>query len=241
PLRSASVTAAGAVPAAKSSLAAKLTVAAPTAVVFRSVDVSSEPLFAMARSRIPSPFKSPMATETGKPPVAKSCLAATEVAVAPGAVVFKSTETLLAKKLATARSGMPSPLMSPTARASGAESVPKFFRGEKLTTVDPGAVVFKSTDTRFEPTATTARSSLLSPLKSPIPTALGIATVAKSRLAAKLGTVEPGTVVFTSTDTLLELWFTTARSGKPSPLKSPTAADTGSAPVAKAWPVAKLA
>ena len=47
------------------------------------------------RSGLPSPFTSAAATETGSAPAAKVCWAAKEGVVAPGAVVFSSTDTVL--------------------------------------------------------------------------------------------------------------------------------------------------
>ena len=92
--------------------------------------------------------------------------------------MFSRTDTVFEKKLATAKSGMPSPLRSPTATQSGAEPVLKSSLGEKLGVTDPGAVVFKRTDTRFDPVSATAKSGLLSPLKSPTATQLGSDPVA---------------------------------------------------------------
>ena len=81
---------------AKVCWAAKVGVAvAPGAVVFSSTDTVSEPAFATIRSGLPSPFKSAAVTEDGSLPVAKVCWAAKERVVAPGAVVFSSTDTVL--------------------------------------------------------------------------------------------------------------------------------------------------
>ena len=71
------------------------------------------------RSGLPSPLTSATATESGSTPVAKVCWAAKEAVVAPGAVVFSSTLTLLLPALATTRSGLPSPLTSATATETG--------------------------------------------------------------------------------------------------------------------------
>src|SRR6185295_9092951 len=100
-------------------------VVAPGAVVLISTDTLSEKLLAMARSGMPSPFRSPIATETGKSPVVKSVLAEYEGVVAPGAVVFSSTDTLLEPKLTMARSDLPSPFRSPIATEKGLVPVVK--------------------------------------------------------------------------------------------------------------------
>src|SRR5262249_53585107 len=106
---------AGRVGVAKSWWAAKEAVVAPGAVVFNSTDSVAEP--GTSRSGWPSPLTSP--TATAKIPaavvVATLCGAAKAGAVAPGAVVFNSTDTLLVKRLATTRSDWPSPLTSPNA------------------------------------------------------------------------------------------------------------------------------
>src|SRR5215471_3215997 len=73
-----------------------------------------EPELATARSGLPSPSKSPTATETGPLPAPKSCAAWKLPSPLP-----KSTETLLEPALVTARSGLPSPLKSPTATDRG--------------------------------------------------------------------------------------------------------------------------
>ena len=49
------------------------------------------------RSGLPSPLMSAAATETGSLPVAKVCWAAKVGVVAPAAVVFSSTDTVLSK------------------------------------------------------------------------------------------------------------------------------------------------
>ena len=80
---------------AKVCWAAKLAVVAPGAVVFSSTDTVLEPVLATRRSGRPSPFTSAAATERGPLPVAKVCWAAKLGVVAPGAVVFSSTDTVL--------------------------------------------------------------------------------------------------------------------------------------------------
>ena len=79
-----------------------------------------------------------------------------------------------------------------------------------------------------------------SPLRSLTVTNNGPSPVAKSCLAAKLGVDAPGAVVLSSTDTLFELMFATARSSLPSQFRSPTVTDTGVVPAAKSCLAAKL-
>src|SRR5436853_171987 len=114
-----------------------------------------------------------MATEKGKDPVAKDCCAAKEGVVAPGVVVFSSTDTLSVLALATARSGLPSPLRSPMATERGPVPVAKVCWKPKVGVVAPGAVVLSSTDTLLESRLAMTRSGLPSPLRSPMATDTG--------------------------------------------------------------------
>src|SRR5207249_116274 len=219
---------------------AKLAVAAPGAVVLSSTDTVLEPLFATARSSLPSPFRSPAVTDTGLTLVSKSCLAAKLGVTAPGAVVLSSTETVLETSFATARSSLPSPFRLPTVTDSGLTLVAKSCLAAKLGVAAPGAVVLSSTDTVLEPLFATARSSLPSPFRSPTVTDTGLTLVAKSCLAAQLGVAAPGAVQFGIPDSVLEPLFATARSSLPSPFRSPTVTDTGLTLVAKSCLAAKL-
>src|SRR5262245_33925735 len=69
-------------------------------------------------------------------------------------VAFSSTDTdlgpatLTSPWLTTARSGLPSPLKSPTAAAQGARPTAKVCWSVKEALVEPAAVAFSSTDTR---------------------------------------------------------------------------------------------
>src|SRR5262249_47685953 len=110
---------------------AKDGVVAPAAVVFSSTDTVALPELATRRSGRPSPLTSPTATEKGPVPVAKVCWGAKDGMVAPAAVVFSSTDTVALPKLATRRSGRPSPLTSPTATELGALPVAKVCWGRK--------------------------------------------------------------------------------------------------------------
>ena len=71
--------------------------------------------------------------------------------VAPGAVVFSSTDTVSEPSLATMRSGWPSPLRSATATEIGIAAGGEGLLGGEGGAVAPGAVVFSSTDTVVEP------------------------------------------------------------------------------------------
>src|SRR5438552_2655518 len=99
-------------------------------------------------------------------PVAKVCCAANEGEVAPGAVVLSSTETGLELTLATARSGRPSPLRSPTATDRGPAPVAKVCWAANDGVAAPGAVVLSRTDTEAEFWLIKTRSGLPSPLRS---------------------------------------------------------------------------
>src|SRR5690349_13878915 len=76
--------------------------------------------------------------------------------VAPMAVVLSNTETVVALELATARSGLLSPLRSPMASASGAGPVMKSNPAEKLAVAARSSVVLRKTETLDEDTFATA-------------------------------------------------------------------------------------
>jgi len=83
--------------------------------------------------------------------------------------VFNATDTLFELKFATARSGLPSPLKSPTATETGLEPTATGAAAVKAPVPDPN-----NTDTLFELTFATARSRLESPSKSPTATETGV-------------------------------------------------------------------
>src|SRR5262249_35882777 len=185
------------------------------------------------------PFSSPTATERGLVPVAKVCWGAKDGVVAPAAVVFNSTDTVSLAKLATRRSGRPSPLTSPTATELGWVPVAKVCWAAKDGMVAPAAVVFSSRDTVAPATLATRSSALPLPDALPTATERGWVPVAKVCWAAKDGMVAPAAVVFSSTDTVALPLLATRRSGRPSPLTSPTATELGWVPVAKVCWAAK--
>jgi hypothetical protein len=86
-------------------------------------------VFAVARSGLPSPLKSPTATDRGFDPTANPVAAAI-----PPLPLPSSTDTLSEKKLATARAGLLSRLKSATATDCGlAPPPPNRACGAKLT------------------------------------------------------------------------------------------------------------
>ena len=96
-------------PVPKSVFAPKLPVPVPSRI--ETVSLSR---FATARSSLPSPLKSPTATEPGPPPVPKSVFAPKLPVPVPSRI-----ETVSLPAFATARSSLPSPLKSPTATELG--------------------------------------------------------------------------------------------------------------------------
>src|SRR5262249_17805346 len=151
------------------------------------------------------------ATERGLVPVAKVCWGSKLGVAAPGAVLFSSTDTVLEAALATAKSGRPPPLRSPSATERGSMPVAKVCWPAKPGVVDPAAVGFGSTDTGLEEWLATGGWGRPSRLMSPTATENGALPVAKACWAAKLGVVAPAAVVFSSTDTVLEAALATAR------------------------------
>jgi len=227
-------------PVVKSALAEKVGVEAPGVVVFRNTEILLEVKLAVVKSGFPSPFKSPIETEKGATPVVKSVLTEKLGVEAPGVVVFKNTDTLAEFELGTTKSGLPSPLRSPIETERGLVPVVKSVLAEKVGVEAPGVVVFKNTETLLEPQLPTAKSGLPSPLRSPIERERGLLPVVKSALTEKVGVEAPGVVVFKNTETLVELALATAKSGLPSPLRSPIETDTGVFPVVKSVLAEKL-
>src|SRR6266567_1891843 len=131
-----------------------------------------------------------------------------------------STEMVLSLWLATTKSGLPSPLKSPTATKAGALPTRKLSGPWKVPSPLP-----RSTETLLEPMLATAKSSLPSRLKSPTARDQGLIPTGKVNGGWKVPSPLPS-----STETVLELTLAAARSSLPSPLKSPTATDAGSYP-----------
>ena len=79
-----------------------------------------------------------MATEIGAAPIAKSTRSAKEpAAILPLLPVLRNTETVFELKLATAKSGLPSPSKSPMATEYGLVPVAKSTRAAK----EPAAIL----------------------------------------------------------------------------------------------------
>ncbi len=132
PLMSLTLMEKGPVPVAKVVWGAKVGVVA-TVVVLSRMETVLLVLFATAKSGFTSPLKSPMLTETGAVPVGKSTLVA-KVGVVATVVVLSRMEAVLLLRFATAKSGLPSPLMSPMLTELGKLPVPKRTWGAKPST-----------------------------------------------------------------------------------------------------------
>ena len=184
--------------------------------------------FATIRSGLPSPFTSAVVTQTGTFPALKVRCSAKLAFVAPGVVVFISTDTLLSLEFLTIRSGLPSPFTSATVTDSGPRPVGKVCWGAKLGVVAPGAVVLSSTEIVSpvpNPVFATIRSGLPSPFTSATVRDFELLPAIKFRACAKLSV--PMVVVFRNTDMSLLTVFAAIRSGLPSPFTSATVTDSG--------------
>ena len=93
--------------------------------------------------------------------------------------------------------------------------------------VAPLAVVFSRMETVLLLVFATAKSGLPSPLKSPMLTNWGALPVVKSTLVAKVGVVAPLAVVLSRMEAVLLPLFAVAKSGLPSPLRSPMLTEKG--------------
>ena len=94
----------------------------PADVVFRRTDDEAPPILAVAKSGLPSPSISPIATLYGPEPAAKSTRLLKAIEFAE--VIFLKTETLALLLLAVTISGLPSPFKSPIATPFGCEVPP---------------------------------------------------------------------------------------------------------------------
>src|SRR5918995_1748846 len=190
----------------------------------KSMETLSETWLATARARMVSLLKSPTATEDGPSPAPKLTAGVTNNVLLP---VPKSMETLSETWLATARSRMVSLLKSPTATENGPSPAPKLTAGVTNNVPLPFP---KSMETLSETWLATARSRIVSLLKSPTATEIGSSPTPK--LTAGVSTNVP--LPFPkSMETLSETWLATARSRIVSLLKSPTATEIGSSPTPK--------
>ena len=185
----------------------------PPELTPRSMVTVPSVVLAIARSRLPSPLKSPVMIACGPLPTANGLTAA----VKPPAPLPSSSVTLLLAVLAIARSRMPSRLKSPTAIPDGLLPTAK---GLPLAAAKLPEPVPSNTVTVEAPKLAIARSSLPSPLKSPVSMARGPFPTARGLPAAALNFPAP---MPSSTVTVLSPLLATARSNLPSPSKSPTA------------------
>ena len=144
--------------------------------------------------------------------------------VAPAGVVLSRTEAVLSLRFGTAKSGFPSPLMSPMLTEYGKLPVAKETWGAKVGVAAPTGVVLSRMETVLLKFAT-AKSGLPSPLMSPMLTDLP--PVAKVTWGAKVGVAAPTGAVLSKMETLLLPPFATAKSGFPSPLMSPMLTEYG--------------
>ena len=186
------------------------------------------PALPSTRSGLPSPLKSPTATDCGNRPAAKGLPGAGWNPPVPSPRrTVKSLELLLAVTI----SGLPSPLKSATATDCG--PVPT-ANGLPAAGVNPPVPSPKRIVTVLSPKLAVTRSRLPSLLKSPTATDCGFAPTAKGLPAAAVNPPIPSP---RRSVTLLPVLAVT-RSGIPSPLKSPTATEAGVAPSANGLPAA---
>ena len=133
-------------PVVKSTLAAnELAPMEPDVLVFLNTETVLLVAFATTKSGLPSPSISPIATTSGPVPVVKSTFAANELAVMnPEVLVFLKTETVLPLLFVTAKSGLPSPSMSPMATLYGPAPVVKStLAANELAVMEPEVLVFR--------------------------------------------------------------------------------------------------
>jgi hypothetical protein len=98
----------------------KVAVLAPVAVVFNKIDSDGTSYrLEVTMSGLPSPLRSPTAIEIGVCSTSKSAWALKLAVLESWTVVLSSTDTSPLFSSATAMSGLPSPLKSPIAIASG--------------------------------------------------------------------------------------------------------------------------
>jgi hypothetical protein len=149
----------------------------------------------------------------------------------PLLLVFRSTEIVLEAPFATTTSGLPSPSMSPMAKADAPTPVANATCvANEPDVIEPLLLVFRSTETA--PFVTT-KSGLLSPSISPMATLYGYVPTANVTCVANEPDVrEPLLPVLRNTETVLVPEFPTAISGLPSPSISPMAMPYGCGPVA---------
>src|SRR5919199_1073109 len=131
----------GEVPVAKSKLEEKVGVAPPVAVGLSRVGGMLLPAVVTVKSGLLSPLMSPMLTEMGPAPVVKVTWEEKVGLAAPVAVVLSRMEAVSLPTFTTAKSGLPSPLMSSMLMEKGLVPVVKVTWEEKVGVAAPVAVV----------------------------------------------------------------------------------------------------
>jgi len=134
PLMSPMLTEMGPAPVVKVTWEEKVGVVAPVAVVLSRMETSLLPRFTTAKSGRSSPLMSSMLMEKGLVPVVKVTWEEKVGVAAPVAVVLSRMEAVLLLMFATAKSGRPSPLMSPMLTEVGLVPVVKSTLGAKPST-----------------------------------------------------------------------------------------------------------
>src|SRR5919199_1071257 len=131
----------GPVPVGKSTLGEKVGVAPPVSVVLSRMEALPLLEDATAKSGLLSPLMSPMLTEMGPAPVVKVTWEEKVGVAAPVAVVLSRMEAVSLPTFTTAKSGLPSPLMSSMLMEKGLVPVVKVTWEEKVGVAAPVAVV----------------------------------------------------------------------------------------------------
>ncbi|HZH61490.1 MAG TPA: hypothetical protein VEY70_18365 [Metabacillus sp.] len=179
--------------------------------VLIKIEIVSESKFAIARSNLPSPLKSADTIDTGPPPLEK-----VPAGENPPVPFPKKTATVSDPRFVTARSGIPSQLISRTVTSLGL--VPPLEKGLPDAEANPPAPFPKKTEIEFENSLATARSGIPSPLKSAAVMDWGWDPPVGKGLP--IADENPPAPFPKKTETVLEVKSTTARSGIPSPSKS---------------------
>ena len=160
----------------------------PVVLVFLKTEIVLLETFVTTKSGFPSPSMSPIATPCGLEPVVKSTLVAKEpVPIEPAVLVFLNNETVLLVMFVTAKSGLPSPSISPIATFSGPVPVVKSTLAlNEPAVIEPEVLVFLKTETVLLVKFVTAKSGLPSPSMSQKVTPSGAVPVVMSTFAAKV-------------------------------------------------------
>ena len=137
---------------------------------------------------------------------------------------FRSSVTLLSKRLAIAISGLPSALKSATTKETGVDPV---LNGLPVRAVKPPDPSPSRTVMLFPPAFAATTSGTPSPLKSASAKAWGLTPTAKGLAAAATNAPVPSP---SSTVTVLSAELAARMSGLPSPFRSPSVIATGPAP-----------